>query len=72
MVYLLVTFFYNINYTSFYFLFQSGKLSHEVNFMSKEIRDKLNELKKQEINRLQKIVLVKSDLENGELKFTGF
>ena len=55
--------------TNLLYCFQSGKLSNEVNFMPREIRDKLNELKKQEINRLRKIVQAKSDLENGNLSF---
>ena len=47
-------------------LFQAGKLSEEVNFMPQDIRNKLNELKRQEMNRLRKIVQAKSDLDNGK------
>ena len=44
---------------------QNGKLSHEVNFMPSDIRNGLNQLKRQEMNRLRKIVQAKSDLDNG-------
>jgi len=54
---------YSLN---FHFILQAGKLSEEVNFMPQEIRTKLNELKRQEMNRLRKIVQAKSDLDNGK------
>nr|CAB3264478.1 nucleobindin-2 [Phallusia mammillata] len=44
---------------------KEGRLSDEINKMPQSLRDKLNDLKKEEINRLRKIVHAKVDLEKG-------
>ena len=45
--------------------FQSGKISKEINFLPYELREKLNEIKKEEIHRLRKLVQAKNTVEKG-------
>lgn len=50
-------------------LFQEGRLSDEINKMPRSVREKLNELKKEEIQRLRKILHAKVDVEKGGTMF---
>ena len=49
-------------------IFQSGKISKEINFLPYELREKLNEIKKEEIHRLRKLVQAKNTVEKGLVK----
>jgi len=44
---------------------RSGKISKEINFLPYELREKLNEIKKEEIHRLRKLVQAKNTVEKG-------
>lgn len=44
---------------------QQGKLAKELDFVSHHIRTKLDELKRQEVNRLRTLIKAKQDLEGG-------
>lgn len=46
-------------------LIQQGKLAKELDFVSHHIRTKLDELKRQEVNRLRTLIKAKQDLEGG-------
>lgn len=46
-------------------LLQQGKLAKELDFVSHHIRTKLDELKRQEVNRLRTLIKAKQDLEGG-------
>lgn len=47
------------------FITQQGKLAKELDFVSHHIRTKLDELKRQEVNRLRTLIKAKQDLEGG-------
>lgn len=49
---------------------QIGKLAKELDFVSHHVRTKLDELKRQEVNRLRTLIKVKQDI-NGEKGITG-
>ncbi len=49
---------------------QIGKLAKELDFVSHHVRTKLDELKRQEVNRLRTLIKVKKDI-NGEKGITG-
>lgn len=49
---------------------QQGKLAKELDFVSHHVRTKLDELKRQEVNRLRTLIKVKQDM-NGEKGSTG-
>lgn len=44
---------------------QQGKLAKELDFVSHHVRTKLDELKRQEVNRLRTLIKAKQDLEGG-------
>lgn len=44
---------------------QEGKLAKELDFVSHHVRTKLDELKRQEVNRLRTLIKAKQDLEGG-------
>lgn len=44
---------------------QQGKLAKELDFVGHHIRTKLDELKRQEVNRLRTLIKAKQDLEGG-------
>lgn len=44
---------------------QLGKLAKELDFVSHHVRTKLDELKRQEVNRLRTLIKAKQDLEGG-------
>lgn len=46
-------------------ILQQGKLAKELDFVSHHIRTKLDELKRQEVNRLRTLIKAKQDLEGG-------
>lgn len=46
-------------------LTQEGKLAKELDFVSHHVRTKLDELKRQEVNRLRTLIKAKQDLEGG-------
>merc|ERR1739838_390326 len=45
---------------------KNGKLSHAVNFLPDELRDKLNTVKKEEIHRLRRLVQAKKEDDEGQ------
>lgn len=47
---------------------KQGKLAKELDFVSHHVRTKLDELKRQEINRLRMLIKVKQDIEEGNGK----
>lgn len=47
---------------------QNGKLSKELDFVHHSLRTKLDELKREEMNRLRMLLKAKYDLENGKGK----
>lgn len=49
---------------------QQGKLAKELDFVSHHVRTKLDELKRQEVNRLRTLIKVKQDI-NGEKGITA-
>lgn len=46
-------------------MIQQGKLAKELDFVSHHVRTKLDELKRQEVNRLRTLIKAKQDLEGG-------
>lgn len=46
-------------------IIQQGKLAKELDFVSHHVRTKLDELKRQEVNRLRTLIKAKQDLEGG-------
>lgn len=50
------------------FMLQQGKLAKELDFVSHHVRTKLDELKRQEVNRLRTLIKAKQDLEGGNGK----
>lgn len=63
--------------TVYFGIIQQGKLAKELDFVSHHVRTKLDELKRQEVNRLRTLIKAKQDLEGGngttpptKLKFT--
>lgn len=46
-------------------LLQSGKIAHELEFVSHNVRSKLDELKRQELERLRHLATMEFELENG-------
>lgn len=49
-------------------MLQQGKLAKELDFVSHHVRTKLDELKRQEVNRLRTLIKAKQDLEGGNGK----
>lgn len=47
------------------YIIQQGKLAKELDFVSHHVRTKLDELKRQEVNRLRTLIKAKQDLEGG-------
>lgn len=47
---------------------QVGKLAKELDFVSHHVRTKLDELKRQEVNRLRTLIKVKQDLDGDRGK----
>uniref|UniRef100_A0AAR2IVE2 EF-hand domain-containing protein n=1 Tax=Pygocentrus nattereri TaxID=42514 RepID=A0AAR2IVE2_PYGNA len=45
---------------------KQGKLAKELNFVSHHVRTKLDELKRQEVNRLRILIKTKQDIEGGQ------
>ncbi|KAL6479140.1 hypothetical protein MHYP_G00125730 [Metynnis hypsauchen] len=45
---------------------KQGKLAKELNFVSHHVRTKLDELKRQEVNRLRTLIKAKQDIEGGK------
>lgn len=46
-------------------MLQQGKLAKELDFVSHHVRTKLDELKRQEVNRLRTLIKAKQDIEGG-------
>jgi hypothetical protein len=44
---------------------QQGKLAKELDFVGHQVRTKLDELKRQEVNRLRTLIKAKQDAEGG-------
>ena len=47
-------------------LLQQGQLAKELDFVSHHVRTKLDELKRQEVNRLRTLIRAKQDMEGGK------
>lgn len=48
---------------------QQGKLSKELNFVQHNFRTKLDELKREEMNRLRMLIKAKHDIKEGNGKY---
>lgn len=44
---------------------QTGKIAHELEFVNHQVRTKLDELKRQELERLRHLAIKEYQLENG-------
>lgn len=54
-----------IKINTFIYLFQSGKIAHELEFVNHNVRTKLDEIKRNELERLRHLIKKKGELENG-------
>lgn len=54
------------------FCFQQGKLSKELDFVHHNFRTKLDELKREEMNRLRMLIKAKHDIEGGNGKYCAY
>lgn len=52
-----------------FFWSQLGKLSKELDFVHHNFRTKLDELKREEMNRLRMLIKVKQDIQGGNGKY---
>lgn len=60
--YFLLVFIHNF----FFFFWQSGKLSRELDLVSHHVRTRLDELKRQEVARLRMLIKAKMDSVQGK------
>ena len=61
---------FNIVFRSDIFLFQSGKIAMHLDLVSHQIRERLDEIKRQEIQRLRNLAREKMKAMNGTQLFT--